>query len=272
MFLAFPVHVNGAGDKSAAVRFQPANSSAGDESRASLDVLRPMRDVHRTFRAFYAAPHARGALSAGPERTVSAGGNRVGRGPPMPAQIVVRFRDTAAHRRERRRWKRRAFARRESSIAGEARHAEVGLDAFVERLKVLVTQRPVVPDAIECAHAKVRRHVALPVRGIYHCAAADRVVEHRGDVRVPVINGIIGGCLAAVGIARPVAAQGQLEIRMIGARLGVVRPIALFEHDHAQARLGEPLRRHRAGRTGARRLGSISAEPFFIRPGSRVRS
>ena len=169
----------------------------------------------------------------------------------MPAQIVVRFRDTAAHRRERRRRKRRAFARRESGIAGEARHAEVRLDAFVERLKVLVSERPVIPDAIECAHAEVRRHVALPVRGVNDRAAANGVIEHRGNVRVLVVDRVIRGRLPAIGIARPIAAQGQLEVGMIGARFGVVRPVALLEHDHSHARLGESFRRHGAGGTRA---------------------
>ena len=163
----------------------------------------------------------------------------------------MRLRDAAAHRRERRGRKRRALARRESGIACEARHSEVRLDAFVERLKVLVSERPVVADAVERAHAEVRRHVALPVRGVNHRAAAHGVIEHRGNVRVLVVNGIVGGRLAAVGVARPIAAQGQLEVGMIGARFGVVRPVALFERHHSHARLSESLRGHGAGGSGA---------------------
>src|SRR2546430_5078402 len=117
MFLAFPVHVSGTGNKSAPVRFEAANARAGDELHALAEVLRPMRDVHRTFRAFDATPHAGGALCAGPERTVGASGNRVGRGPPMPAKAVMRLRDAAAHRRERRWRQRRALAPRRTRSA-----------------------------------------------------------------------------------------------------------------------------------------------------------
>ena len=58
--------------------------------------------------------------------------------------------------------------------------------------QILVGQRPVVGDAVERADAKVRRHVPLPMGRVEHAAAADRVVQDRGDVRIRIVDRIVG--------------------------------------------------------------------------------
>ena len=85
---------------------------------------------------------------------------------------------------ERRRRQRRSFAGRKRRIAGQPRNAKVALRPARSTARVLVGQRPIVGHAVERAHAKIRRHVPLPVRGVNDGAAADRVVEHGGDVGI----------------------------------------------------------------------------------------
>src|SRR5215207_8761550 len=69
---------------------QTAHAGAGDEPDTAFDILRPMRQVNRALGAFDAAPHASSALSAGLERTIRPGRNRVWGGPPMPAEPIMR--------------------------------------------------------------------------------------------------------------------------------------------------------------------------------------
>jgi hypothetical protein len=169
----------------------------------------------------------------------------------MPAKSIVRPGDALAHRREWRRWQRGPFARGKGRITSEARYAKIGFDTLVVRRQVFVGERPIIPDTVERPHAKIGGHVALPMRGIDDRAAPDRVVKHGRDIRVPVVDGVIGGRLSAVGIAGPIPAHGQFEVGMIRARLGVIGPIALFEDYHAHARLGESFGRNRARRSCA---------------------
>src|SRR5215510_1232210 len=102
MFLAFPINVNGAGDKAGRLHFEPPDTCAGDKPRASLDVLRPVRDIDRAFCALDATPHACGALGAWTQRTVTARRDGVRGRPPMPAELVVRPSDATAHGCQRR--------------------------------------------------------------------------------------------------------------------------------------------------------------------------
>src|SRR6266702_536227 len=78
-FAASTVHVQSAAHKTVTVHLQSANARAGDKLHAHPDVLRPMRDVHGTLRAFDATPHAGRALRARAQRTVGAGGDGIGR-------------------------------------------------------------------------------------------------------------------------------------------------------------------------------------------------
>ncbi len=152
---------------------------------------------------------------------------------------------------QRRRRQRRTLARRKGRIARQARDAEVFFDLLVVGLQVFVGQRPVVGHAVERADAKVRRHVPLPVGREQDAAAAHGVVEDGRDVRVGIADRIVGRRLPPIGIARPIAAGGELEVGVIGPGLGVVGPIALLQDDDAHARFGQPLGRHRPGRPGA---------------------
>ena len=70
------------------------------------------------------------------------------------------------------------LAGRERGVAGQAGDPEVGSTRVVVGLEVLVGERPVVGDAVERPHAEVRRHDALPLRGVEDRAAAD-AIQHR---------------------------------------------------------------------------------------------
>ena len=88
--------------------------------------------------------------------------------------------------------------------------------------------------------------------GVDHGASTNAVVEHGRDVRIAVLDWVIGGGLAAVGIARPVMAGGQFKVGMFGPGLGIIGPAALFEHHDPHPGFDEPFGGHRPGRTGAK--------------------
>ena len=238
-------------DQALAIGFKSPDACSRDEPHTVLNVLRPMGDVHRTFRALDAAPHASGALSARTKRTVCPCGNGIWRWPPMPAELVVRSGDAPAHWRERRRRQRRSLAGRKRGIACQPRHAKIRFDALIVRREILVSQRPIVAYAVERAHAKVARHVPLPVRCVDDGAAADGVIEHGGDVRFFVVDRIIGWSLTPIRIARPIMASSEFEVQVLGARFRIVRPVTLFERDDAQAGFGKTFGSHGASRPGA---------------------
>ena len=108
-----------------------------------------MRAIHGTLRPFDAAPHAGRALGAGVERAIGAGGDGVGRRPPVPAQPVVSPRHSAAHGRQGTGRQRRTLARWEGRIPGQPRHPEVRFHPFVVRHEVFVSQRPVICHSVE---------------------------------------------------------------------------------------------------------------------------
>ena len=226
-------------------------AGARDQLDAVALVDRPVGAVDRGLGAVGTAPEAGGAQHAGVERAVLLGGDRVGPGPPVPAQLVVRLGHPAAHRRQRHGGHRRALAGREGGVVGQARNPPVPLDPHVVGLELLVAERPVVAHPVQRLHSEVRRQVALPVRGEHHGAAADAVPHEGGDVRLRVVDGIVPGPVADVWVPGPMHPGGELVVGVRRARPLVVRPAALLEADHAHSRLGQALGGDGAGGAGA---------------------
>ena len=178
-----------------------------------------MRFIDRRLCSLDTAPHARSPLRASLQFAMGPSSNCIWSRPPMPAKLVVGFRHPAAHRRQRRWRERQRFRRREGRVPRQPGDGKIVFDSLVKRLQLLVTQRPVVRYPIQCAYAKIRGHVPLPMRCINYRAASHGVVEHCGNIRIRIFDRVIRSRLSPVRIARPIAASGEFEIRMLRPRL-----------------------------------------------------
>ena len=251
MLAAVAVDPLRAGDPPTPVGDETTHTRAGDEARPARDRLRPVGEVGRRLRALAAALLARAALHARVPAVVGRGQDRVGIGPPVPAQACVRTGDEQAGAADRERWERRVGAGRVGRVAAEARHADLGVGALVVRRELLVGERPVVGDAVEGAHAEVGRQHAGPLRGVQHRAAADAVEVDDPEVGLREVDRVVARRVAHARHGGPLLASDELPVGLGAAEGRAVGPVALLEADDADARLGESPGHHAAGRARA---------------------
>ena len=88
---------------------------------------------------------------------------------------------------------------------------------------------------------------------------------------IGLVDGIVRGSPAHVRIPGPIAASGQLEVRLPGPGASVIRPRSLLQADDAEARFAEPFRDHGPARSGAhdqdirgRTGGSVPADATLV--------
>ena len=241
------IDVGRAARPAARVRRDGVDARAGDESHATLERLRPVREIGGGLRAIRTAREARAAQAARAQVAVRARGDRLRPGPPVPAEAVHARGRSPADLADRQRRKRRARARGIGRIAGHAGDREVLLHSLVVRHEVVVGEGPVVGDPVERPDAEVGRQEPHPVRRVEDRAAADARPHQRIHVGVGRLAGIVRGQTAHVRVRVPLPGREQLPLRLRAGELGGVGPAALLEADDAEARTREPQRRNRAG-------------------------
>ena len=131
---------------------------------------------------------------------------------------------------------------------GHAHHAVVEIEEGLERR---VVDGPVIRHAVEAPHAKVGGAQAWEMRAPVDRAPAHGVVHQRRDRRGRVVDRVILGEPAHVGLGAPVGVPTQLPVRL-PVRIGLgIDPVALLEAGDADAGAGE-----HPGDGGARRAGA----------------
>ena len=242
MLGAVPVDPGRAGGEALLVGLDPADPRAGDEARSLGDRLRPVRQVGRRLRALVAARLARAALDARPAPVVADRVDRVELRPPVPAELRHAAGDLEPGRPDRQRRHRRVLGvGRVRRVARQPGHAEVAVGPVEVRQQLEVVDRPVVGDAVERAHAEVRRKRARPGAGEDDRRAADRVVHERRDRGVVLDDRVVLRESADVRARRPVLAGLQLPVELVARIVGTVEPVALLEADDAEAGFAQAL-------------------------------
>ena len=136
-------------------------------------------------------------------------------------------------------------------VSRQARNAGHGVVEVVVGFKLLVGQRPVIGHAVQGLDPEVRRMKSGNVRAPMDRASADRVVHQRGDGRFGVVNRVVFGQPADVGIRMEVGLQPQLGIGLVNRERRLGRPAALLKADHFDACLAEAPRQRGSGSAGS---------------------
>ena len=227
-----------------------AHPAARAQLDAGADGGGPVGDVGARLRALRAARGAMAEIDALRAAFVIHRGDRAVRRPPVPAELVqpARQRRTGLAQRQRRHHR---FVRRIGGIAGQAGHAHHPVVLGVERLQGRVVDRPVIGDAVQRAHAKVRRMEAREVTRVQHRAAADAVEVGDLDRRVVVVDRIVGIARATVRAVVEVVELTRLPVAAGAGIFGRLHPVALLEAEDVHLRLGEAPGHRRAGGAGA---------------------
>ena len=172
------------------------------------------------------------------------------RWPPVPAKLVHRLGITRAGLAERQRRHRRT-AGRIGRIAGEAGDAHHAVVLGKERLQRRVIDRPVIGDAVQRPHAKIRRVHPREMRREHDGAAADRVEVGDLHRRVVVVDRIVGRPPPPVRADVEIAVSPRFPVPPVAWEVGLLHPIALFQAQDLHARLGQAPGHRRTGRAGA---------------------
>ena len=238
----------------------------GAQLDAGADRGGPVGDVGACLGALRAARGAMGEIDAlGTSLIILRGDRAVGR-PPMPAELVEPARQCRARLAKRQRRHHR-FVRRIGRIACQAGHAHHPVVLVVKRLQGCIVDRPIVSDAIERAHAKIRRMEAREVTGVKNRAAADAVEVGDLDRRMGVVDRVVLGPGANIGIGGILDHSARLPVTA-GAGVGCgVHPTPLFEAEDVHLCVGETPGHRRARRAGANNQhihGIVHAGPSLV--------
>ena len=245
---ALRVHVLRPREEPVPAEQEPRRTRAREHARPVCDRLRPVGDVGRRLGALRASLHAGAPLRARVAPRVRRREDRARRGPPVPAEPVVRAHDIHHAAAERQRGQREVGALGIGRVAREAGDADLAGDAVVGRLELLVREGPVVGDAVERPDAEVGRRQARPVAGVEHRRAADAVVHQRRDVRLRDVDRVVGRSRADVRVGRPLLGRLELPVGLRPGVVGAIGPVALLQADHVHPGLREPASRRRRRR------------------------
>ena len=172
----------------------------------------PISDVDRSFCTLCAAADASAQIVAfGPPIVIFSGNCQI-TWPPMPPARVKCFGQLAPgppHGRGRHRW---GFSRWVCRITGKARNAHHAVIISKEWRERLIIRRPVIFDAIQCAHFEIRRMQAWEMCTVQNGATTDTVEVRHLDRRGVIIDWIILGQAALIWAERKVTRAPRLQI------------------------------------------------------------
>jgi len=233
MIAAIGIHIAHPADPAVIAHQQLLHRTAGPQFHPLVQGMGPIGDVDAALGALGTAGVARPQIGAGGAAVVMAGVDGGVRRPPMPAQRVEPLGQLAPHRPQRDR-RQQGLVLGIGRVAHQPRHPHHLFVLGEIGFQLVVSQRPVVPDAVQRPSAEIGRMEAGEMGGIQDGATAQAVEIGQGYGRVRIVDGIVTQGLTDIGIEAGVTLATQFPTDLGGGIMSRVGAFALFQTDDAK--------------------------------------